>query len=94
MAVVTPKAIKEWLVKQEYYDYRAQANTIEVMEDPKVPQTFAVQFKDQNRDIGTVQLLFVCGGEEGTPEEILDTCLEDVEFEQWPPQSGRLQIFH
>jgi hypothetical protein len=91
---MTAKAIKEWLVKQDSYDYRPQANTIEVMEDPKVPDTWAVQFTDQNRDIGTVQLMFVCGGESGTTEEILNTCLEEVVYGKWPPTSGSLQFFN
>jgi hypothetical protein len=88
---MTAKHIKTWLASQTSYDYRPQADTIQVMEDPQVRDTWAVQFTDADGE--TVQLMFVCGYEQGMPDEVLENCLEEVEYETWPPQSGSLRFF-
>jgi hypothetical protein len=89
---MTADVIKTWLAAQTSYDYRADPATIEVVPDPRVTGTWAAQFTDlKYRE--PVQLLFVTGGETGSDAEVLDRCLEEVEFDSWPPVSGNLQFF-
>jgi hypothetical protein len=99
--MINPAAIKRWLTEQDSYTYKPDPATIEVIADPQVSGTWAVQFTDlENADTegGVVQLLFVTGWETsqhpGAPaEQILDATLEEVEFESWPPRSGSLRFF-
>lgn len=88
---MTADTIKKWLKSQTSYDY-APKGEIKVMEDPKVFDTWAVRFEDV--EMGQTDLMFVCGNEEGTHEEILERCLEEVEYDHWPPHSSSLKFFH
>jgi hypothetical protein len=75
----------------EEYHYAAKPGTVRVIEDPQVRETYAARFEDPRH--GTVDLLFITGGETGETRAILDRTLEEVEYASWPPHSGRLQFF-
>lgn len=90
---MTATAIADWLTRQDSYTYRPRAGTVEVVEDPQVPDTFAVRFTNDADAARSVDLMFICGNEEGTDDEVLDRCLEEVEFTAWPPVSGALRFF-
>jgi hypothetical protein len=97
-AVITRAALSHWLANEmsSSFTYKPKPGTIQIVPDPQVTGTYAVQFTDEeNADTegGVVQLLFVTGLEEGTINEVLEATLEEVEFESWPPQSGSLRFF-
>lgn len=89
---MTATAIKNWLMTQEGYTYRPDRDSIRVTEDPQVRDTWAVRFNDL-ADERVVDLLFILGSEEGSISEVLDRCLEEVEYTSWPPVSGNLSFF-
>jgi hypothetical protein len=74
-----------------------EPGTVKVIHDPHVTGTFAARFQDRARGVNgvpaTIDLLFITAGEDGSPEDILDRTLEEVEYETWPPRSGGLQFF-
>lgn len=98
--MITSKDVVEWIENKMVmtYDYAPEKGTVEVIEDPKVPGTFAARFKEDGYDI---DLLFVTseaartvpGGSVDQIGDVLEMTLEEVEFEAWPPVSGNLRFF-
>lgn len=72
---------KESLEQLEWYvDYKDPQNKVEVYPDPQVDGTFALRIFRASDDY-TFDLLWNKGG------------FDDIDFETWPPKSGKLNFF-
>jgi len=76
-SILPDEALKEL---EMYVDVNNPENKIEVVEDPQVYGTYAVQVYRKDDDY-TFHLLWYKGG------------FDEVEFETFPPTSGDLQFF-
>lgn len=75
--ILPDEALKEL---EMYVDYKNPDNKIEVVEDPRVSGTYAVQIYRKEDDY-TFHLLWYSGG------------YDEVEFDSFPPTSGDLKFF-
>ena len=84
--------IEDWKILPEdalealeiYVDYEKPENKVEVVEDPKVDGTYALQIhrsEGKNRKPYVFHLLWYKGG------------YDEVEFDNFPPTSGDLRFF-
>jgi hypothetical protein len=79
---VLPKEAIEKL--KDYVDVHAPGNEVEVVADPKVEGTFALQVKRMDKGCShptEFHLLWYCGG------------YDEVEYTMWPPHSGDTKLF-
>jgi hypothetical protein len=75
--ILPKKALKEL---EMYVDYKDPQNKVEVYPDPQVEGSFAVRVFRSDDNL-TFDLLWFQGA------------FDELEFETWPPKSGKLKFF-
>ena len=81
--------IKEKIKQAIEQDY-GKIESIKYRQDPQVADCWAMRVDFGDR---VVDFLATHTRSEHTAEDIAYQCIEEVEFEKWPPTSGELQFF-